>query len=183
MSADLLEKINHDLHKCGEELWNIDVSDKVLDDVLQTLSLLRVQVNVRKSLQATTNLLRQQPNDKAFPKQQATKVKHFIRFVFRKESRGGGRHKQLRDLDCNAIKFFGLSYTIEEIVKMDDGEFETLKNRGVEFFHRGGLSRLLYRPDVDKAVNASFTDPDDDGSYEKFMQGIQHDTDLKSDQG
>ena len=88
---------------------------------------------------------------------------------------------KMRDLDYNAIKFLGLSYTTKEIVKMDNTKFKTLKNSRVEFFHRRKLSRLLYRPNVDKVVNTSFTDPDDDGSYKKFMQGIQHDTDLKSD--
>jgi len=57
---------------------------------------------------------------------------------------------------------------------MDDAEFDILLKRGEEFFHRRGLSHLLYRCDVDKAVDAR-VDPDDDGSYDKFIQGIQHD--------
>jgi hypothetical protein len=99
-----------------------------------------------------------------------------IRFVFRKQSRGGARHKQLRAWDCNALKFLGLSYSIEEIVKIEDIEFELLRIRGPEFFRRRELSRLLYRPDVDKAVDAMVEDPDDDGSYDKFIQGIQQGT-------
>ena len=106
MSADLLERIGRDLDKIAGELWNIDGPDDFMTEVAQKLSLMKSQIDIQKSLQATANLLRQQPNDKALPRQQATKVKHFVRFVFRKDSRGGGRHKRLRDMDCNALKFF-----------------------------------------------------------------------------
>ncbi len=56
---------------------------------------------------------------------------------------------------------------------MDDAEFEFLLKHREEFFHRRRLSQLLYRRDVDKAVDAR-VDPDDDGSYDNFIQGIQH---------
>jgi hypothetical protein len=118
-------------------------------------------------------LLQRQPSDKALLKQQATKVKHFIRFVFRKESRGEGRHRQLRNLDCDALKFCGLSYTTEDIVKLGDVEFEILQNRIAEFIHHRNISHLLYRPDVDKAVDAKLEDPKDDELFDKFMQCTQ----------
>ncbi|GAB1319490.1 hypothetical protein MFIFM68171_09700 [Madurella fahalii] len=170
MSVSILERIERDLDKIGEELWNVEGSDDALDKIFQKLSSLKAQAGVQKSLQATANLLRRQSADKALPKQQATKVKHLIRFVFRKESRGGARHKQLRVWDCDALKFLGLSYSTEEIVRMDDAEFEILQARGPEFFRRRELSHLLYRPDVDKAVDAKFENPDDDGAYDKFIQ-------------
>ncbi|KAL2015130.1 hypothetical protein VTK56DRAFT_6218 [Thermocarpiscus australiensis] len=53
---------------------------------------------------------------------------------------------------------------------MEDAEFELLRDRGPKFFRCRELSRLLYRPDVDKAVDAMVEDPDDDGSYDSFMQ-------------
>ncbi|OAQ59500.1 hypothetical protein VFPBJ_11612 [Purpureocillium lilacinum] len=53
---------------------------------------------------------------------------------------------------------------------MEDDTFKILLERGVEFFQRRELSRFLHRPDVDKAVDAKFEDPDDDGLYEKFIQ-------------
>ncbi|KAM4065536.1 hypothetical protein HRG_010723 [Hirsutella rhossiliensis] len=170
MFADLLQRIEHDIDKIGNELWNIDGPEDLLDNIFEKLSSLKARVEVRKSLQGTANLLRRQPSDKALPKQQATKVKHFIRFVFRKDSREEGRRRQLRDLDCDTLKFCGLSYSTEEIIKLDDAEFEVLRRHGEEFFHRRALARLLYRPDVDKAVDAKFEDPDDDGSYETFIQ-------------
>ncbi|KAK4204857.1 hypothetical protein QBC40DRAFT_271891 [Triangularia verruculosa] len=170
MSASLLERIERDLDKIGAELWDVDVPDSTLDRILQKLSSLKAQVSVQKSLQATANLLRQQQVGKALPNHRARGVKYLIHFVFRKESRRGARHKQLRDWDCNALKLLGLSYSIKEIVKMEDAEFELLRTRGPGFFRRRELSRLLYRPDVDKAVNVMVNDADDDGSYVKFIQ-------------
>ena len=185
MSAGLLARIERDLSKLGEELWNVDGPDDILDKVLKRLLLLKAQLEVQRSLQATANLLRQLPSDKALPKQRATKVKHLLRFTFRKNSRqelleqGGdgegeeGRHRKLRKLDCDALKLCGLSYTTEEIVKMDDTEFEILQKRVAEFISRRNLSYLLYRPDVDKAVDAKLEDPEDDESFDKFMQSTQ----------
>ena len=50
MSADLLARIERDLSKIGEELWNIDSPNDVLDEVLEKLSLLKVQLEIQKSL-------------------------------------------------------------------------------------------------------------------------------------
>ncbi|KIW38198.1 uncharacterized protein PV06_10144 [Exophiala oligosperma] len=192
MSADLLARIERDLCKIGEEIWNIDGPDDVVDKVLERLSLLKAQLEVQKSLQATANLLRRVPSDKALPKQQATKVKHLVRFAFRKNSRQEllergkegkegkkdkgdkgdkeGRHQKLRKLDCDALKLCGLSYTTEEIVKLGDAEFEILQKRAEEFICHRNLSYLLYRPDVDKAIDSKLEDPEDDESFDKFMQ-------------
>lgn len=181
MSADLLARIERDLCKMGEEIWNIDSPDDVVDQVLARVSLLKAQLEVQKSLQSTANLLRRVPGDKALPKQQATKVKHLVRFAFRKNScqellkRGKeGRHRKLRKLDCDALKLCGLSYTTEEIVKLGDAEFEILQKRVEEFVRCRNLSYLLYRPDVDKAVDSKLEDPEDDESFDKFMQCTQY---------
>ncbi|KAK4182423.1 hypothetical protein QBC35DRAFT_509998 [Podospora australis] len=129
MSVDLLESIERDLDKIGE-LWDFDIPDGTLDRISQKLSSLKAQVGVQKSLQATANLLRQQQDGKALPKQRARGVRNLISFVFgEKKSRGRARHKQLRAWDCNALKFLGLSYSIEEIVKMEDAAFELLRKR------------------------------------------------------
>lgn len=127
MSVDLLTRVERDLCSLGEELWKFDGPDDSLDRVLERISLLRAQLNVQKSLQPVANLLRQQTINKALPNQKATKVKHLLRFVFRKSDRGDSRHKLLRDVDCDALKFCGLSYTTEEILKLDLAEFDIVK--------------------------------------------------------
>jgi hypothetical protein len=189
MSADLLARIERDLSKMGEELWNIDGPDDIRDKVFKRLILLKAQLEVQKSLQATANLLRQVPSNKGLPKQRAKKVKNLVRFTFRKNSRQeplkrgkegegvegveGGRHRKLRKLDCDALKLCGLSYTTEEIVKMGDVEFEFLQNRVAEFISYRNLSYLLYRSDVDKAVDSKLEDPEDVELFDKFMQSTQ----------
>jgi hypothetical protein len=180
MSTDLLARVERDLCNMGEELWNIEGPDDIFDKVLERLSLLKAQLEVQKSLQATANLLRRVPSDRALPKQQATKVKHLVRFAYRKNSRQErlergkegkeGRHQKLRRFDCDALKLCGLSYTTEEIIKLSDSEFEILQKGVEEFIHHRNLSYLLYRPDVDKAVDSKLEDPDDDESFDKFMQ-------------
>lgn len=173
MSSIPLERIGRDLDKIAGELWNIDGPDGALYEVAGKLSTMKCQVAIQKSLQATANLLRQHPLHKALPRQQATKVKYFVRFIFGRDSRGGGRYKRLRALNCNALILFGLSFTIEELVKMDDAAIDILQERGLEFIRHRELSRHLHRDDINKAVNAKLEDPDDDGLYEKFIQGIQ----------
>ncbi|KFY30326.1 hypothetical protein V494_08189 [Pseudogymnoascus sp. VKM F-4513 (FW-928)] len=183
MSADVVQRIERDLYNLREELWNIDSPDDVLSGVLEMVLRLKAQLEVQRSLQATANLLRRQPSDKALPKQQATKVKHLIRFAFRQNSRQElherseeakerkeARRRNLRRLDCDAVKLCGLSYTTEEIIRLGDVEFGILQKCLAEFISYRNLSHLLYRPDVDKAVDSKLEDPDDDGSYDKFMQ-------------
>jgi hypothetical protein len=171
MFADLLERIERDLDNIREELWNVDGPDDALDKVLEKLSLLKAQVEVQKSLQITANFLRRQPNNKAVPKQRATGVKHLIRLVFRRQSRGGDRHKQLRNSDCDTLKFCGLSYTTEDIIKMEDAKFKFLQSHAAEFMHHRKLSPLLYRPDVDKAVDSNLEDPEDQDLFDIFIRG------------
>jgi hypothetical protein len=172
MSVSLLERIKRierDLDRFGAELWDADGPDGTLDEIHRQLTSLKVQVGIQKSLQATVNLLRRQPVNQALPNQRANRVKHLIRFVFEQKSGGGERQKQLRAWDCDALKFLGLSYSVKEIVKLDDAEFEILQTRGLEFFRRRVPSHLLYRLDVDKAVDVELRDPDD--TYDKFIRG------------
>ncbi len=100
-------------------------------------------------------------------------MKYFIWFIFWKKNRRKGRYIHLYDLDYNVVKFLKLFYTTEEIVKIDDIEFEILQKRRTEFFCHYKLSHLLYCPNINKAVDILFRDPDNDGSYKKFIQNIQ----------
>ncbi|KID66216.1 hypothetical protein MBR_09427, partial [Metarhizium brunneum ARSEF 3297] len=170
MADATLKRLEEELEKIRQDLWDVDSSDDALDKVLAKITSLKAQFEVQKSLQVTANLLRRQPKDRALPKQQATKVKHLIRFVFRKDSRGGDRSQQLRQLDCDSLKLCGLTYTTEDIVKMEHEKFELVRTLAAEFMLNRQLSPLLYRPDVDKAVDAVVEEPDDQESYDAFMK-------------
>lgn len=59
---------------------------------------------------------------------------------------------------------------LREIVKLGNAEFEILQKRAAEFISHRDLSQLLYRPDVDKAVDSKLEDPEDDEEFDKFLQ-------------
>lgn len=170
-----LKTIQRNLNKVGQDLWKADIPEVELEEIFKELLSLKAQVAVQRTLQATATLLREHPSTKALPKQQATKVKHFIRFVFRRDSGEGSRQKQLRAFDCDTLKFLGLSYSTQDIIKMDATEFEVLLKYGSRFLGYCNIGCLLYRPDVDKAVDAEFKDADN-GSYDEFLQGIKYGT-------
>lgn len=171
-----LETVQRNLNKVRQDLWKADIPEVGLEAILKELLSLKAQVAVQKTLQATATLLREHPSTKALPKQQATKVRHFIRFVFRRDSGEGSRQKQLRAFDCDTLKFLGLSYSTQDIIKMDATEFGVLLEYGSGFLDHCNISCLLYRPDVDKAVDAEFKNADQNGSYDEFLQGTRYGT-------
>ena len=76
-------------------------------------------------------------------------------------------------MDCDAFKFYGLSYTIKEIVKLDPIEFNILKGQAANFMRHYNLSHLLYHHNIDKAIKSTFKDPNDESLYHNFLQGIR----------
>ena len=47
MSTKLIDRMKHSLQQIGQELWNIDRPDDILDRVLKKLSLLHAQAKVQ----------------------------------------------------------------------------------------------------------------------------------------
>jgi hypothetical protein len=68
-------------------LWRYDGPDLDFDGVLQKISLLKTQLEIQKILQATATSLRRHSGETSLPNQQASRVKHFIKFVFEKTDR------------------------------------------------------------------------------------------------
>lgn len=169
MSVLSLREIEGSLDKVGEDLWIYDEPDLVIDGVKQRLSRLQAQAKVLTSLQTTANILRQQSSDKPLPNQQAIRVKHFIKFVFEKTTRGNERHMQLRKLDCNVLKFCGLAYKIKDVLELPTAQFAFLVENVADFVQRRHLSQYLYRDDIDKAVNSKL-DPEDDDLFKEFLK-------------
>ncbi|XTI95866.1 hypothetical protein V2W45_1254994, partial [Cenococcum geophilum] len=66
----------------------------------------------------------------------ANRVKHFIKFVFEKIARGNKRQAWLRKLDCNALKFYRLSYKIRDVLELLLIEFDFLVANVADFIHR-----------------------------------------------
>ncbi|EMC97045.1 hypothetical protein BAUCODRAFT_436465 [Baudoinia panamericana UAMH 10762] len=170
MSTERILHIEQMLSSFAQELWDVDGPDDLLDALLYKVSLLRAQLEVQRCLQHTANLLRQQPLNKALPNQRATKVKHLICLVYRRNDRGNDRSKQLRAADCDTLKLVGLACSTEEWLKLRDDEFDTLASRATDFLNRRNLSMLLYRRDIDKAFEATLEDPEDEEQYHRLLQ-------------
>lgn len=168
MSAQAAQEIEQYLDKAGEYIWHCDLAG-ASSRMLQRLSRLEAQLHVQRSLQGTANLLQEHPRDRALPNQQATRVKHFIKFVFEKTTRGNERHMRLRKLDCDALKFCGLTYKIREVLELSAAQFEFLVENIGDYVCRHKLSEHLYRDDVDKAVHGKF-DPEDDVIFKEFLK-------------
>ncbi|KFZ15462.1 hypothetical protein V501_02713 [Pseudogymnoascus sp. VKM F-4519 (FW-2642)] len=168
MSAQAVKEIEQCLDKAGEYIWHCDLGE-VSDYILQRLSRLEAQSHVQRTLEKTAKLLQDHPRDKALPNQQATRVKHFIKFVFEKTTRGDERHMRLRKLDCDALKFCGLTYKIREVLELSAAQFDFLVENIGDYVRRHKLSEHLYRDDVDKAVHGKF-DPEDDVIFKGFLK-------------
>jgi hypothetical protein len=194
MSVHALQGIERNLDKVGEDTWDCDDLDGVFDSMVQKVSRLEAQLHVQRSFQRTAKWLREQTQDKALPNQQATRVKHLIRFTFEKTTRGTGcslasgnsgnpvsddgdtkqktlreRQTRLRKLGCNALKFCGLTYKIKDLLELPAVQFDFLVANVGDFVQRHELSQHLYRDDIDKAVHGKF-DPEDDVIFKEFLK-------------
>lgn len=194
MSVHAWHGIERNLDKVGEDTWDCDDLDDAFDSMVQKVSRLEAQLHVQRSFQRTEKLLREQTQDKPLPNQQATRVKHLIRFTFEKTTRGTGcslasrnsgnpagddgdtkqktlreRQTRLRKLECNALKFCGLTYKIKDLLELPAAQFEFLVVNVGHFVQRQELSQHLYRDDIDKVVHSKF-DPEDDAIFKEFLK-------------
>jgi len=169
MSVLLLQKLERNLDKVREDIWCYNGPDLISDGVLERVSHLYAQLKAQKALQTTAKLLRKHPGNQSLPNQQATRVKHFIKFVFEVTNRGKERQTRLRKLDCNSLKLCGLSYTVKEVIELPNEQFDFLVENVADFIRRQTLLQCLYREDVNKVVQGGF-DPEDDDLFKEFQK-------------
>jgi hypothetical protein len=150
------------------DIWNLKNSELDFSKLLESVSKLQTQLTVQKTLLCTEKLLREHPNDKPLPNQQATRIKHFMKFVFEANLREPAKQKQLRSLDCSALKLCGLSYTVREIIDLPSEVFEFLVENVASFVERSQLSLPLCRDDINKVVLGDF-DPEDEEVFRTFL--------------
>ncbi|KAG5302374.1 hypothetical protein I7I48_02709 [Histoplasma ohiense] len=168
MSTALLQALVRNGDEVIKDAWYLDESKIAFPHLLDVVSRLQRQLEVQTVVLSTTNLLRQNPVNKPLPNQQATRVKHFVRFVFEAATRGKDRQTRLRNLDCTSLKFCGLSYTVREILELPSQVFDFLLENIADFVEHQQLSLLLCRDDINKAV-LSDVDPDDDELFKSFI--------------
>ncbi|KUL81318.1 hypothetical protein ZTR_09580 [Talaromyces verruculosus] len=158
----------HSVFKFRDDVWRLDITEIDVQNLLDSVSRLQTQLEVQGVLSTTETLLRSHPSDKALPSHQATRIKHFLKFVFEKISAESSRNMQLRNLDCSSLKLCGLSYTVREIVELPSRTFDFLVQHVSDFVQSRGLSLLLCRDDINKVVLGDF-DPQDDELFKKFL--------------
>ena len=117
-------------------------------------------------------MLLQTPSDKALPNQQATRVKHFIKFMFKKTERWKERQTQLRKLECDALKFCGLSYTIKEIHKLPLAQFDFLIANISDYVRRYKLLEQLYYNNINRGVQTKFFNPKKKDIFKEFLKSL-----------
>ncbi|KAF2175342.1 hypothetical protein K469DRAFT_743379 [Zopfia rhizophila CBS 207.26] len=167
MSYRLLETFLRDSEKIRTEIWHQDVLALDIGGIVQSLSQLQAQLEVQKTLLSTAKLLQQH---KHLPNQHATRVKHFIKFVFEKTNRGHKQQARLRALEFNALTFCGLLYTVRELLELPAIQFDFLVENLPDFVRRQRISRHLYRDDINKAVYGKFA-PEDGNLFKEYLKG------------
>ncbi|KAM4062518.1 hypothetical protein HRG_011239 [Hirsutella rhossiliensis] len=170
MSIQLLQQLVLNGDEIKEDVWCYNGLDLTLDKVLKITSELKTQLEVQTTLWSTAKLLQRHPNNQQLPNQQATRVKHFIKFVFGPPSRAKDRQLQLRELDCTSLKLCGLSFTVREIIEMDQQEFDFLVAKLASFAEVHNLAFLLCRDDINKIVHGDF-EPDEEEKFKAFLLG------------
>ncbi len=180
MSLTSASESERKLDEVKSDCWHNGDSGLDIDGLLQRVSQLQAQLEVQKVLQKTEELLLQAPSDKALPNQQATRVKHFIKFIFERTDRWKERQTQLRRLECDALKLCGLSYTIKEIHELALAQFEFLVANITDFVRRQRLSEYLYRDDIDRGIQAKFFDPEDEVAFKEFLKSSLPSINLKN---
>ncbi|KAG5926926.1 hypothetical protein E4U42_002802 [Claviceps africana] len=175
MSLRVLEELVSNGYEIKEDIWECNKPDFDFGQALKIISELKTQLEVHNVLLATVKLLSQCRNDEPLPGQRATRLKHFMKFIFgpltrtnRPPAQARYKRMQLRTLDCTALKLCGLSYTIAEIFDISREEFDILIAKLPNFARVHNLKYLLCRDDVNKAIHVTFT-PEDEDTFKAFF--------------
>ncbi|KAL5374229.1 hypothetical protein PMIN06_010472 [Paraphaeosphaeria minitans] len=155
--------------------------------IIEQLERLQALAKIHSQLVPTAHILRNRPKD--LPRGQAARLKEMIKFAY-----GDRKYKEdvkrtlsvearracLRQLDCNALKFCGLTFMIRDMLKLPDLEFELLVEHVTEFVHSRGLIEHLYSDEITKALVSEMISANDQRTQEhqEFLIGNFNRADL-----
>lgn len=140
-----------------------------MEEIMKRLAELQALASVKSKMVSAAQILRSHYKG-ALPKQLATRVKHIIKFAFGESKRNEMRSALLRELDCNALKFCGLAYTIRDLLEMPELKFELLVNYVADFVRDRELAQHLYRSDINKVIDHDIV-AEDEHLYRNFLIG------------
>ncbi|OAG04877.1 uncharacterized protein CC84DRAFT_1206435 [Paraphaeosphaeria sporulosa] len=149
--------------------------DTPFDEINEHLKKLQALADVYSTFVSTAHTLTDHAQDHILPQKLALRVKKMIKFTFGDPSRAADSDKvrsaRLRKLDCNALKFCGLAYKVNEVCLLSELHFDLLLEKVTEFVCTRGLIEYLYRDDISKAVTTqlNLADEERDREYQKFL--------------
>ena len=162
------QQFDHQFIKISEDIQTKE--DQALDGTLEQIARLQAQATVQRTLVSVAKILSSHPKNSALPNQLANRVKHMIKFVYGESSRNKERSARLRKLECNALKFCGLAYTIRKILELPELQFEYLIQYVAEFACNRKLSQYLYRSDINKVLDHEIV-PENEQLFREFLTG------------
>jgi hypothetical protein len=174
MPQQLPEDVSSALHTLESEPWQLNWSEESISALLSAVSELQAELEVRKALASSVELLRSHPPNSQLPYQRANRVRKCVKFVFevakdRYNDRTRDRKKRLMGLDSASLALCGLSYKLRELTDMQDAVFDFLLDKLPSFAEHHQLSLLLRRrDDIHKAVTGKLV-PEDNASYIAFL--------------
>jgi hypothetical protein len=154
--------------KISEDIQTND--DQGLDGILEQLARLRAQATVQKTLVSAAQILNSHPSKGALPNQLATRVKHIIKFSYEGPFRNKERSERLQNLECNALKFCGLAYTIRQLLELSELQFEYLLEYVAGFVRSRKLVQHLYRSDINRALDLEIA-AENERLFRDFLTG------------
>nr|KMM66515.1 hypothetical protein CPAG_02854 [Coccidioides posadasii RMSCC 3488] len=159
MSFSLLQALVSNNVVVRQDLWHCKGLEIDFPKLLHLVSKLHTQLEVQNCLLSIKNLLQEYLSDKLLPNQQATRIKHFLKFMFEMNSCETSRKTQLHNLDCLSLKLCGLSYTVCEIVELPAQVFDFLVENAEDFVKHHELALLLCRDDINRQQESEFVRP------------------------
>ena len=144
------------------------------DRILEGLERLAIQTKFQKDWDACAKTLRDTPNNKSLPNQQAARIKTFCKWVFEHTDKHKETQAQLRRLDFNSLKFCALCYTRRQVNELPPAHLESLLKSLPEYIQLRDISSLLYRRDINLKVAEIECQPEDTELFVNFKRCQYH---------
>jgi hypothetical protein len=154
---------------------DIQAKDQAVDSIFEQLERLLAQAAVQKRLLSTARILSSYHGKKALPNQLASRVRHILNLVYGgSPQNNGARNKErsgrLQKLECNALKFCGLAYTVRNLLELPNMQFEHLIEYVTEFISIREITPHLHRRDIEMAIS-SIEVVEDKQLFRDFLNG------------
>jgi hypothetical protein len=150
----VVEQMFEDLDALSRRMWDVSLDDSASDTMRQKASKLLSQIAVHHVLENTARHLIG-PQDSAGHSNAQSRLGKFIDTVYGKpdNKKNEARWQKMRDMDCAAFLFIGVSYTSLDIIKMHRTEFDYLVGNVSKFMQVKALPpRWIFHQEIQLAI-------------------------------